>query len=273
MLKSRDNMLKTVSRSSEGIAAPDVETRVKTDEFTSAINRIEARRARESAQANGTVDVEQTIRDLHIDASSEEVLREIAAIRTEAVDSERLVQVAAAEKLLAKQTRRKRIGRRIAIGFGLVMFGAVCQYGKDHDNNGSINDNESISDSGGTARTVAALGDHQEIFLSSDALQSLISSGGTTSSAQASTITGSTSSNDDDSWPVIRVGKSLSLYGYIDSTTVENSSPSKVVHVSSDDSRTLVAVPLAGVNTLSSDDDEITLANLPPQLSATPPKS
>ena len=258
------------------VTTPSLEqqdSRVMADEFTSAINRIEARRARESAQANGTVNVEQTIRDLHIDASGEEVLREIAAIRAEAVDSERLVQVAAAEKLLAKQTRRKRIGRRIAIGFGLVMFGAICQYGTDHDNNRSVRNNGSVSNSDNTAPTVAAMGDHQEIFLDSGDLQSLISSGGTISSAQANTITGSTSSDDDHPWPIIRVGKSLSLYGYIDSATVENASPSKVVHDSSDDNRTLVAVPLAGVNTLSSDDDEITLANLPPTLSATPPKS
>ncbi len=241
--------------------------RVKVDEFTSAINRIEARRAKESVQANGSVNVGQTIRELHIDASADEVMREIAAMRAEAVDSEKLVQVAAAERLLAKQTRRKRIWRRIAVGFGLVMFGAFCQYGTDRDNKWSM------SDSGSSARTVATLGDHQEMFLSSDALQSLISSGGTIPSLQTGTITGVTSSDDDHPWPIIRVGNSLSLYGYIDSATVENPSPSKVVHDSSDDNRSLVAVPLAGVNTLSSDDDQITLANLPPTLSATPPKS
>ncbi len=55
--------------------------RVTAEEFIAAINMLEARKNEEAQKLAGTVDVEETIRELGIDASPDELLAEVQAQR------------------------------------------------------------------------------------------------------------------------------------------------------------------------------------------------
>ncbi len=55
--------------------------RVTADEFTAALKAIEARRAAAANEAAGTVEVESMLRELHIDATPEDVVWEVEAMR------------------------------------------------------------------------------------------------------------------------------------------------------------------------------------------------
>jgi hypothetical protein len=58
------------------------EARVSPEELADALARLEARREREAAQRMGTIPLGETLRELEIDRSPEEVLAEVEALRT-----------------------------------------------------------------------------------------------------------------------------------------------------------------------------------------------
>lgn len=60
---------------------PVAQIRVKREEFARAISALEARRQAEAQYLEGTVAVEDTLRELHVDASTEEVMQQIEAQR------------------------------------------------------------------------------------------------------------------------------------------------------------------------------------------------
>ncbi len=245
------------------------------DEFTSAINRIEARRAKESAQSNGTVNVEQTIRELHIDASTEEVLREISFIRTESQEAAQRTQVIAEERVAAKRGRRQRIVWRVLAAFGFMMLGAGGQLITDyhHQYHGSATATAPI-----VTRTIGELGSGQEIFLSSAQLESLIGTGGDLHDNNIGDIKGTASSSSQSIWPVVRSGDNLYVYGYADKKSVSASLSTQQISASGgdDDDTALVAVPLRGVVALNVtadsplSSDQITLTHVPQHLTGSP---
>ena len=64
------------------------DTRVTAEEFTSALRSIEQRRKTESDRVAGTVGVADTIRELNIDATPEEILEEVMAERARQTTAE-----------------------------------------------------------------------------------------------------------------------------------------------------------------------------------------
>lgn len=65
----------------EGSDPPPSQIRVKREEFARAISALEARRQEESKYLEGTVAVEDTLRELQVDVSAEEVMQQIEAQR------------------------------------------------------------------------------------------------------------------------------------------------------------------------------------------------
>ena len=61
--------------------APASSSRVSAEEFTAAIHALEQRKAEEARRYANTVDVSKTIQELNIDATPEEVMREVQAQR------------------------------------------------------------------------------------------------------------------------------------------------------------------------------------------------
>jgi hypothetical protein len=63
-------------------SAKAAEARVSPEELAGALAQLEARREREAAQRMGTIALGETLRELEIDRSPEEVLAEVEALRT-----------------------------------------------------------------------------------------------------------------------------------------------------------------------------------------------
>jgi len=60
---------------------PAAQIRVRREEFARAISALEARRQEEARYLEGTVAVEDTLRELQVDVSAEEVMQQIEAQR------------------------------------------------------------------------------------------------------------------------------------------------------------------------------------------------
>jgi hypothetical protein len=69
--------------------SPADNVRVTAEEFTAALKAIEARRAAEADHVAGTVKLGETIRELNIDATPEQILAEIQAERTRKADQDK----------------------------------------------------------------------------------------------------------------------------------------------------------------------------------------
>ena len=65
----------------ETTALPAAQIRVRREEFARAISALEARRQEEARYLEGTVAVEDTLRELQVDVSTEEVMQQIEAQR------------------------------------------------------------------------------------------------------------------------------------------------------------------------------------------------
>ena len=65
----------------ETTALPAAQLRVRREEFARAISALEARRQEEARYLEGTVAVEDTLRELQVDVSAEEVMQQIEAQR------------------------------------------------------------------------------------------------------------------------------------------------------------------------------------------------
>jgi len=65
----------------ETAAPPAAQVRVRREEFARAISALEARRQEEATYLEGTVAVEDTLRELQVDVSAEEVMQQIEAQR------------------------------------------------------------------------------------------------------------------------------------------------------------------------------------------------
>ena len=65
----------------ETTALPAAQIRVRREEFARAISALEARRPEEARYLEGTVAVEDTLRELQVDVSTEEVMQQIEAQR------------------------------------------------------------------------------------------------------------------------------------------------------------------------------------------------
>jgi hypothetical protein len=63
-------------------SAGAAEVRVSPEELAAALSRLEARREQEAAQRKSTVPIGETLRELGIDRSPEEVLAEVEALRS-----------------------------------------------------------------------------------------------------------------------------------------------------------------------------------------------
>jgi len=65
----------------ETAAPPAAQIRVRREEFARAVSALEARRQEEAQYLEGTVAVEDTLRELQVDVSAEEVMQQIEAQR------------------------------------------------------------------------------------------------------------------------------------------------------------------------------------------------
>jgi hypothetical protein len=92
MLGHEDNQT-SVSNANKFVAGTDSaaaeNARVTADEFTAALRAIESRRSADAAQRAETVEVGETIRELGIDASPEQILAEVEAIRARNSEQEK----------------------------------------------------------------------------------------------------------------------------------------------------------------------------------------
>ena len=103
---------------------PAAQTRVKREEFARAISALEARRQEEASYLEGTVSVEDTLRELQVDVSTEEVMRQIEAQRAGHPVEKRPRLVWDRDKIVDL----KLVGGIVLVPLLAVLFGAMLYH-------------------------------------------------------------------------------------------------------------------------------------------------
>jgi hypothetical protein len=220
MLKTDEQNRQESSAAAIGSStSPPEDARVSVEEFIAAINRIDARRSHDLAHDAETVSIGQTLRDLRIDATAEEVIREIEQMRVEpAAGADAAVAMDATEIVAADQAavkNAKRLRRlRIAIGAfaAFLSFMAGTLVTTRTTVSGPVNQTYESSN----LENMQVLASGQEIFLTVDGLQKLFAVG----VDGESQIVGATSSNGDYKWPVVDRNGRLYACAYVDAAEV-----------------------------------------------------
>ncbi len=110
--------------SNESDEPPAAQIRVKREEFARAISALEARRQAEAQFLEGTVAVEDTLRELQVDVSTEEVMQQIEAQRAGYVVEEKPRRVWDHDKI----TDFKLIGGIVLVPLFVILWCAMLYH-------------------------------------------------------------------------------------------------------------------------------------------------